>query len=192
MTQNRVQIVILCEDLQQQVFAYHFLKKRGFNIYPKNLTIRTSPKGKGAGEQFVRNHYAAEVKEYRRKNYRSGMLVVLIDADTVSVKATLKDLDNALIENSQELRKPDEKIAIFVPKRNIETWIHYLRTGEVVEEEAEKSKYPKFPKNEAICKVGVEQLANQCSQGSLDENVPPSLQAACEELQRLLPLLNNL
>ncbi len=126
MTQNRVQIVILCEDLQQQVFAYHFLKKRGFNINPKNLTIRTSPKGKGAGEQFVRKRYAAEVKEYRRKNYRSGMLVVLIDADTETVKATLKDLDNALIENSQELRKPDEKIAIFVPKRNIETWIHYL------------------------------------------------------------------
>ncbi|MCC5652418.1 hypothetical protein LC609_21845 [Nostoc sp. XA013] len=133
--------------------------------------------------------YAAEVKEYRRKNYRSGMLVVLIDADTATVKAILKELDNALIENSQELRKPDEKIAIFVPKRNIETWIHYLRTGEVVEEEAEKSKYPKFPKNEAICKPGVEQLANQCSQGSLDENAPPSLQAACEELQRILPLL---
>lgn len=191
MTQNRVQIVILCEDLQQQVFAYHFLKKRGFNINPKNLTIRTSPKGKGAGEQFVIKRYAAEVKEYRRKNYRSGMLVVLIDADTETVKATLKELDNALIENSQELRKPDEKIAIFVPKRNIETWIHYLRTGEVVEEEAEKS-YPKFLKNEAICKPGVEHLANQCSQGSLDENAPPSLQAACEELQRLLPLLNNL
>ncbi|MEH2450862.1 hypothetical protein [Nostoc sp.] len=192
MTQNRVQIVILCEDLQQQVFAYHFLKKRGFNIDPKNLTIRTSPKGKGAGEQFVRNHYAAEVKAYRRKNYRSGMLVVLIDADNETVKATLKELDDALIEDSQELRKPDEKIAIFVPKRNIETWIHYLRTGEVVEEEGENSKYSKFPKNEAICKPGVEQLANQCSQGSLDENAPPSLQAACEELQRILPLLNNL
>lgn len=189
MTQNRVQIVILCEDLQQQVFAYHFLKKRGFNINPKNITIRTSPKGKGAGERFVIKHYAAEVKEYRRKNHRSGMLVVLIDADTATVKATLKELDNALIENSQELRHPDEKIAIFVPKRNIETWIHYLQTGEVVEEEGEKSKYPKFSKNEAICKPGVEQLANQCSQGSLDENAPPSLQAACGELQRILPLL---
>ncbi|WP_251958688.1 hypothetical protein [Nostoc commune] len=179
----------MCEDLQQQVFAYHFLKKRGFNINPKNVTIRTFSAGKGAGEQFVRKHYAAEVKEYRRKNYRSGMLVVLIDADTATVKATLKELDNALIKNSQELRKADEKIAIFVPKRNIETWIHYLRTGKVVEEEGEKSKYPKFPKNEAICKPGVEQLANQCSQGSLDENAPPSLQTACEELQRLLPLL---
>jgi hypothetical protein len=185
MTQNRVQIVILCEDLQQQVFAYHFLKKRGFNINPKNLTIKTSPKGKGAGEQFVRKRYAAEVKEYRRKNYRSGMLVVLIDADTETVKATLKELDNALIENSQELRKPDEKIVIFVPKRNIETWIHYLQ-GQTIDEETE---YSKFSKNEAVCKPGVEQLANQCSQGSLDENAPPSLQAACGELQRILPLL---
>ncbi|MEH2026452.1 hypothetical protein [Nostoc sp.] len=182
MTQNRVQIVILCEDLQQQVFASHFLKRRGFNIHPKNLTIRTSPKGKGAGEQFVRNHYAAEVKAYRRKNYRSGMLVVLIDADNETVKATLKELDNALIENSQELRKPDEKIAIFVPKRNIETWIHYLQ-GETVDEETEYSK----SNNESACKPSVENLVNQCYQG-LEENAPPSLQAACEELQRLLPL----
>jgi len=30
MSQRRVQIVILCEDRQQEVFARHFLKKRGF------------------------------------------------------------------------------------------------------------------------------------------------------------------
>ncbi|MBD2169331.1 hypothetical protein H6G04_33765 [Calothrix membranacea FACHB-236] len=186
MTQNRVQIVILCEDLQQQVFAYHFLKKRGFNIDPKNVTIRMSPKGKGSGEQFVRNRYPAEVKAYRSKNYRSGMLVVLIDADNETVQATLRELDNALIENSQQPRQPNEAIAIFVPKRNIETWIHYLQ-GENVDENAEKP-YSKFLKNEAVCKPYVEALVNQCYQG-LDANAPPSLQAACGELKRILPLL---
>ncbi|MEH2432726.1 MAG: hypothetical protein V7K25_00425 [Nostoc sp.] len=45
-----------------------------------------------------------------------------------------------------------------------------------------------FPKNESACKPYVENLVNQCYQG-LDEDAPPSLQGACGELQRILPLL---
>ncbi|MBC1222176.1 hypothetical protein GNF10_06275 [Nostoc sp. UCD121] len=61
MNRRRVQIVILCEDKQQEVFARHFLKKRGF-ILDRNLRIEICPKG--AGEQFVRKRYPAEVKAY--------------------------------------------------------------------------------------------------------------------------------
>jgi hypothetical protein len=179
MSQRRVQIVILCEDRQQEVFARHFLKKRGFtgNITPK-------PCLEGAGEQYVRDNYPKEVKAYRSKNYLSGMLIVLIDADKKTVEERLKQLDDALIENAQELRQPHEKIAIFVPKRNIETWIHYLQ-GTNVDEETE---YTKF-KKQSDCKPYIEQLVNQCYQGNLDENAPPSLKAACGELQRILPLI---
>jgi hypothetical protein len=64
MTQRRLQITILCEDKQQEIFARHFLKRRGFtgNIKPK-ICIE------GAGEQFVRDNYSKEVKAYRSKNY---------------------------------------------------------------------------------------------------------------------------
>jgi hypothetical protein len=187
MSQRRVNIVIVCEDKQQEVFACHFLRKRGF-VLDRNVRVEICPKG--AGEQFVREKYATEVNGYRTKNYRLGMLIILIDADNGTVENRLKQLNNALIKGSQEPRKPNEAIAIFVPKRNIETWVHYVLTGETVDEEREKP-YPKFDRNEAICKPGVEKLATQCSQGNLDENAPPSLQAACSELQRLLPLLNN-
>ncbi|QKQ76683.1 hypothetical protein [Nostoc sp. TCL240-02] len=180
MSQRRVQIVILCEDKQQEVFARHFLKKRGF-ILDRNLRIEICPKG--AGEQFVRKRYPTEVKAYRSKNYRLGMLVVLIDADKKTVEERLKQLDDALIGDSQQIRQPDEAIAIFIPKINIETWIHYLQ-DEAVDEETEYSKLT----NESACKPSVENLVNQCYQG-LDENAPPSLQAACGELQRILPLL---
>ncbi|MDZ8136750.1 MAG: hypothetical protein RM049_15805 [Nostoc sp. DedQUE04] len=180
MSQRRVQIVILCEDRQQEVFARHFLKKLGF-ILDRNVRIKICPKG--AGEQFVRAHYTPEVKAYRSKNYRVGMLVVLIDADKKTVEERLKQLDDALIEDLQQIRQSKEAIAIFIPKRNIETWIHYLQ-GETVDEEIEYSKLNK----ESACKPYVENLVNQYYQG-LDENAPPSLQAACEELQRILPLL---
>lgn len=181
MSQRRVQIVLLCEDRQQEVFARHFLKKRGFTG-----NIRTKICLKGAGEQFVRENYAAEVKAYRSKNYLLGMLVVLIDADKKTVQERLNQLDDALTEDGQKLRPPNENIAIFIPKRNIETWIHYLQ-DETVDEETE---YAKFPNNESACKPLVENLLNRCYQG-LDDNAPPSLQAACGELQRILPLLDK-
>ncbi|MFN6567390.1 hypothetical protein [Dendronalium sp. ChiSLP03b] len=182
MSQRRVQIVILCEDRQKEVFARYFLKKRGFNGTIRPLPC---PDGSQSAEQYVRLHYPKEVKAYRSKAmYLSIGLVVVIDANKKTVQERLKQLDDALIEDSQQVRQPDEAIAIFVPKRNIETWIHYLQ-GETVDEETE---YAKFSKNEAACKPYVENLVNQCYQG-LDNNAPPSLQVACGELERILPLL---
>ncbi|MEA5567027.1 MULTISPECIES: hypothetical protein [unclassified Anabaena] len=180
MSQRRIQIVILCEDRQQEVFARYFLKKRGFTG-----NIRTKFCRKGAGEQFVRESYAAEVKVFRSKNYISGILVVLIDADTKTLEDRLKQLDDVLIENEQKPRQANEAMAMFVPKRNIETWIHYLQGASIDEETV----YAKFLNNESACKPYVENLADKCRQGSLEANAPPSLQAACGELQRILGLL---
>jgi hypothetical protein len=127
------------------------------------------------------------VKAYRQNRNRVAIgLVVLIDADTGTLEARLNELASALNKDKQEKRGSNEAIAIFVLKRNIETWIHYLQ-GETVNEEDD---YAKFEKNEAACKTAVEDLADRCYSQSLPEDAPRSLQAACGELQRLLPLLN--
>jgi hypothetical protein len=184
MSQRRVQIVILCEDRQQEVFARYFLKKRGFTGL---FRTKICPPGSQAGEQYVRTHYPEEVKAYRQNRNRVAIgLVVLIDADTGTLEARLNELASVLNKDKQENRGSNEAIAIFVPKRNIETWIHYLQGETVNEEDA----YAKFEKNEAACKTAVEDLADRCYSQSLPEDAPRSLQAACGELQRLLPLLN--
>ena len=183
MSQRRVQIVILCEDRQQEVFARSFLKKRGFRGL---FTANICPAGSQSGEQYVRTHYPEEVKAYRQNRNRVAIgLVVLIDADTGTLEARLNELASALDKDEQEKRGSNEAIAIFVPKRNIETWIHYLQEETVNEEDA----YARFEKNEAACKTAVEDLADRCYSQSLPEDAPRSLQAACGELQRLLPLL---
>jgi len=183
MSQRRIQLTILCEDQQQEVFARYFLIKRGFK--PEKIRSRICSKGSQAAEQYVRVEYPKEVKSYRTKAKKSLKgLVVLIDADTKSPNQILQNLNNALIDSSQERRQPNEAIAIFIPKRNIETWIHYLQ-GESVDEETE---FSKFTKNESACKTCVEKLANQCSQGDLDPQAPLSLTTACGELQRILRL----
>ncbi|MEQ9486288.1 hypothetical protein [Coleofasciculus sp. F4-SAH-05] len=183
MSQRRVQIVILCEDRQQEVFARHFLRERGFNgIFRSKIC----PPGRQSGEQYVRTQYPVEVKAYRQNRNRVSIgLVVLIDADTGGLQERLNQLEFALSEDAQQNRQPDDAIAIFIPKRNIETWIHFLQ-GETVDEETE---YAKYQKNEAACKPSVENLAEQCRSQNLPDNAPASLQAACGELQRLLPLL---
>lgn len=183
MSQRRVQIVILCEDKQQEVFARYFLKKRGFTGL---VRANTCPKGSECGADYVHTHYPVEVKAYRQKrNQVSIGLVVLIDADTGTLEARLNELASVLDEDEQKNREPNEAIAIFVPKRNIETWIHYLQGETVNEEDA----YSRFKKNEAACKKPVENLADRCYSQSLPEDAARSLQAACGELQRLLPLL---
>jgi hypothetical protein len=175
MTQNRQSIVILCEDKQQYLFARYFLQKKGFTgeFFPKFCL-----KGKQSGEQYVRENYAAQVKGYRsQKNRKKICLVVVIDADTLTVAERIRQLEMTL----QEKRHREEKIAIFVPKRNIETWIHYLQSGEPIDEIVAYSKLA----NQGECKPFVEKLGNQCVLG-LPSNAPPSMHDACIEQKRII------
>jgi len=175
MTQNRQTIVILCEDSQQYLFARYFLQKKGFTGH---FVAQKCPSGKQSGEQYVREHYAAEVKGYRiQKNRKKICLVVVIDADTLTVEERIRQLEMTLLEK----RQPKENIAIFVPKRNIETWIHYLQSGEPVDEVAAYSKLV----NQGECKPFVEKLCEQCVK-SLSPNAPPSMNEACIELKRII------
>lgn len=181
MARPRVRLVVLCEDKQQQVFARHFFKKRGFSH--RDLDIKQAPKGTGSAEQYVREEYIKEVRTFRSKSsYLSSIrLAVIIDADTLTVQQRITQLDIALESASQQKRQPNEKIAIFVPKRNIETWIHYL-TGTTIDEE---TVYPKLHR-ESDCKPHVENLVTNICPAGLPDHAPPSLHTACEELERIL------
>ena len=175
MTQNRQTIVILCEDKQQYLFARYFFQKKGCT---GQFVAKVCPSGKQSGEQYVREHYAAEVKGYRsQKNRKKICLVVVIDADTVTVTERIRQLEMTL----QEKRQSKENIAIFVPKRNIETWIHYLQSGETIDEIVAYSKLA----NQGECKPFVEKLVDHCVQG-LPSNAPLSMHDACMELKRII------
>jgi dephospho-CoA kinase len=179
MTHKQTQIVILCEDRQQEVFARKYFEARGINR--RKITPIICPNGKQSGEQYVREHYAEEVKTFRRKQRENRALVVVIDADTQSVINRLKQLDQHLEADNQPQRMNHERIAIFVPKRNIETWIAFAG-GEAVDETMLCRKL----EQESDCVRDVQHLATAiCPQG-LPENAPASLHRACDELKRIL------
>lgn len=174
------QVVILCEDRQQEVFARHFLESCG--IDRRRLRVNVCPKGRMSGEQFVRDNYASEVRAHRsRASHLNVGLVVMTDADVKSAGEKHRELDGALVAAGELVRKTDERIAVFLPKRNIETWIYFLMGEDVNETDV----YSKL-KTEGGCKRLVADLAAK-PQYRLTDGVLSSLRGACFELRRILP-----
>jgi hypothetical protein len=173
-SRHQPQVVILCEDNTHYHFARKYLQCRGFKKIRKKMPF----KGGGSGEQYVREHYAQELKAYRSQmNHLNIALVVVIDADMNSIEERIKSLDD---QNPQKPRSDIEKIAIFVPKRNIETWFHYLDGHDCDEEKSYKSLH----KNSRPSQFAKKLHEEICSQ-ELPDDAPPSLFHACQELKRL-------
>jgi len=176
------EVVVLCEDMQQFVFARTYLIERG--VIPQRIRVVTLPK-EGAGESFVRREYPKEVSAYRKFAGRKTIgLVVMIDADNHSVDEQYQEMNRLLQEAGLAAREVTERIGVFIPRRNIETWIYFLR-GQVVEEETAYTKL----RYASDCKPYVKTLARNYRQ-PLPEQAPPSLKAACCEIVRIFPDTN--
>jgi hypothetical protein len=179
MTKRQAQVVILCEDRQQQTFIYRWLIGRGYTI--RQIRLLPLPAGAGSGEQYVRSRYAAEVKALRARNYLNLALATAIDADHRTVDERHQELESELRSAALTPRNDQERIAVLVPKRNIETWIHYLFGTDVDEETI----YPKLER-ERDCQSAVDHLLVLCQPAqSLSENCPASVSRGIVELLRL-------
>ncbi len=122
-------VVVLAEDEMQARFVRRYLE-RLYNARPPQIRVVKLPNGRGCGEQWVREQYANEVKEFRRRSAKAATaLVVVIDADTEETSVRLQKLQS----ESSPLRTEQEKIVHFLPKRNIETWIRFFN-GTIVDE----------------------------------------------------------
>lgn len=172
---RNVQVVLLCEDRQHEAFARRFLKKAGNDFRVQRVEM--NPKGCGSGEQFVRERFSKELDYYRSRQHRvEQALIVLIDADGKGVAARIQQVEDASAERGQQPRRSDERVAIFVAARNIETWIAYL-DGQTVDE---STTYPRL-QYQRDCQRHVDYLYEMCQQGGLRQPAPQSLAAACVE-----------
>lgn len=181
MPKHLSEFIILCEDRQQEMFARHFLI--GCSVPRHKIRVNLPVRGQGSGEQYVRENYSKEVKAYRsRSTHLSVCLAVLIDADTKSVQDRANELASALKANGMPPREDEEKIALFIPKRNIETWVFYLQEKQVDEE----SNYKQIIDREML-RSSVERLVQLRPKG-LPDNAPSSLHSAAHELHRIMPI----
>ncbi len=172
---RRAQLILLCEDAQHEAFLRRFFKRAGWHA--RAMRVERSPQGRGAGEQWVRERYPQELGALRRSHV-SASIAVMIDADRSTIADRLEALDGACRQAGIPPRASGEPVAVFVPQRNVETWIEYLKDNDVNETDV----YPKLGR-ERECAEPVRRLKAMCDAGELREPAPPSLVAACTEYQ---------
>lgn len=177
MPNRTAQIIVRCEDLQQRCFIYRYLLKK--DVHWRAIQIRQNPGGDA--KRYVLDQYPIQVRALRSVPYVSKALISMIDADDCTVEERKREHDDALADNKQAKRANTEKIAVLVPRRNIETWVHHL-LGEAVNE---NDKYPRFRGEERKCAPAAEEFAQRCPH-HMREADPPSLHDACTELQRIM------
>ncbi len=174
------QIIVLCEDKAHEVFAKRFLKK-GWGIKPRAIRVPPYPEGKGSGKRHVVDSISRET-EALRERHASTILLVIQDADELSVDRVKSNLDVKLLSP----RSNNEPIAYIIPKWHIQTWIAYLN-GENVDEadkETYKNIYGKISELKDTHPF-IDRLANICRENEPLESPPDSLAAACEEFNRI-------
>lgn len=175
------QVIVLCEDIQQRVFIYRYLTGVGHSRYV--IRVRPLPDGRGAGEAYVKSLFVQEVKVCRQRNsHTATWLVVIIDADLQTCNARRQELMERLTEDCVAPLSSSDPVVIFLPKRNIETWIRALSSEAVDEVTA----YQKFQGGERRCWAAVDFLVDRVRNGAGPiETWPPSLRDSYESFVRL-------
>ena len=173
-SRRNAQLVILCEDQQQESFILRFLKKAGWST----RRIRIEKGQGGSAEQFVRERFPIELDAYRKKRNQVGQaVIVMMDGDNRGVSVRLTELDVECQTQKTETRRAGDRVAIFIPTWNIETWLFYLAGG-VVDES--KGNYPRLDR-QRNCRQHVNALLGMCESGRLRFPAPPSLESGCDE-----------
>ncbi len=180
MTRERVKYVLVCEDQQHETFARRFLWGTGLVTNPYQLRVERSPGGRGAADRFVQEEYVKELA-FIRRTHVATTLIVLADGDAVGVNKRLRRLDEACERQGVAVRAAEEKVAVFIPTWNIETWLAYL-DGQTVDEGRRNYRRLARPRD---CRPHVRVLVEMCQRGKLRPPAPESLVAACEEYERV-------
>ena len=178
MANRYTQVVILCEDQKHWSFVQRYLIHRG--LPTGRIRVNMSPSGRGAGTQYVIENYPLEVKALRSRAYMRAGLVAVIDADTSSVEARLRQSEKSLEQHAEPGRRNDERIALLSPKRNVETWIFYLLGNEANEEDDYTRRVSASDTKQAVAA-----FATACPQKAAEISLS-SLHHACEELTTFL------
>ncbi|HEX2571558.1 MAG TPA: hypothetical protein VH877_18500 [Polyangia bacterium] len=183
MVARDLRYVVLGEDTAHGNFVRRWLIAEG--VEPRNIRLIPPPAGTGgAGDEHVKRKYPEEVAYYRRRaNAQRVALVIVIDADRETVRHRQRQLDEALSENQSPPRADPERIAILVPKRNIETWLHTL-PGTPADEETDYK--PLFVgKTAAACAAAAPHFQEFLQRTPSDTDLP-SLAASRSEAARLV------
>lgn len=84
-----------------------------------------APHGRGAGEQYVRDRFPAELADFRRGAVRSKALIVPEDGDKMGIQGRWDGLGRAYELRGIPVKRDNDRVFVFIPTRSIETWFAY-------------------------------------------------------------------
>jgi hypothetical protein len=82
------------------------------------------------------------------------------------------------------VRTPEDPVGWLVPRRAIETWIHFFLAGPPVDEHTE---YPHLRDHEADAQPAATYFGEHAKASTAPTGAPPSLVLGLAELRRVLP-----
>lgn len=179
-------ITVLCEDKPQFDFIRAYAKLLGAD---KSI-IRLST---AYNNDTVLKTYPEAVISHRKYANQNIVLAVMIDADEKTIDERVRAFDKVLDAEKYRLNQPtrlnSEKILIFVPIRNIESWFFYIDTNNIDIETLKDSNGKVISYKTKYQNINTFEFAKKlkeeiCDKG-LPDNVPSSLLHACNELTRL-------
>jgi hypothetical protein len=174
------EVIVLLEDIRHKQLIFRYLRRSRIEA----RSIRFVPPKSGSGEQWVREQFPIEVRAYRRRSARAATsLIAMIDADTLTLQDRMAQLNRKLAENSLDLVLAGERIAMLIPRRNIETWILCLNEMEVDEQTDYKRSRNDWTD---LIRPAVEALYTWTrAHAQIPIACTPSLQQGISELRRL-------
>ena len=137
-----IRITLLVEDEMIERFARRVLEALGYAT--REMFFLPYPIGKGSNKQWLNQNYAKQVKIFRSKaNNQKIALLVATDADEMQVLARRRSLEEVLQTADPNARNEKERIALWIPRWNIETWVLALSGEAVNEDKNEKTRVGK-------------------------------------------------
>jgi hypothetical protein len=130
-TGRGVRFTVLVEDRALERFVRECLY--ALEVHTREIRIVAYPAGRGSAKQWIDREYPVQVQAYRRWSAQNIALVVGTDADEQTVQQRFQRLAEVLQETGREPRAPHERIVIWAPRWNIETWLLFLSGREVDE-----------------------------------------------------------
>lgn len=178
MSSRRVQVVVLCEGVRDYRFAYRCLVQRGWR--PDQIRANYS-KG-GSGFDHVLDDYPVEVRANRKGEGHRDLLVI-IDGDEEKEEGRKRQLEQHLREAREPSRKPGERIAIWVPMRQLETWIYFLKHGSA--DEVAEYKEDSKVKDRDLLPVARKFARILAKEQALPRGALSSMRSAVKEFERI-------
>jgi hypothetical protein len=175
-------VILVVEDDRHSMLIRRYLINCGLRKH--EIRIEQSPSGRGSAESWVRKAFVKNVSAYRvRQAKANSALIAVIDADIHTVQERLRQLDQALTDESKSAISDGEQIARLVPKRNLETWILCLNQHTVDEESDYKQTRNDWEDLIPTAASALAQWSRQLPQ--LPDNCIASLRSGVGELKNL-------